>query len=152
MSLVSRLLSTQCHVQSSKSMKRPRDSWSFLSEISILIENSSVRFTSFISHKISYIHRNHLMHFLALCNMFIKFLSRPQIHHLVNDLHCRQTSSSKGWPNPTSKCMIKEIFNKKDYRPPCKKNVKLNSAAYALYKYIVGRSISMILKSKLKIK
>ena len=120
MSLVSRLLSTQCHVQSSKSMKRPRDSWSFLSEISILIENSSVRFTSFISHKISYIHRNHLMHFLALCNMSIKFLSHPQIHHLVNDLHCRQTSSSKGWPNPTSKCMIKEIFNKKDYRPPCK--------------------------------
>ena len=30
------------------------------------------------------------------------------------------------------------------------KNVKLNSAAYALYKYIVRRSISMILKSKLK--
>ena len=35
--------------------------------------------------------------------------------------------------------------------PPAK-NVKLNSAAYALYKYIVNRSISIILKSKLKIK
>ena len=105
-----------------KDLEISDDSWSILSEIFILVQNSSVRLTSYISDKISYIRRNHPMHFLVLCNMSIKFLSNPQIYYLVDGLHCRQTSSSKGWPNPTSKCMIKEIFfNKKDYRPPCKK-------------------------------
>ena len=93
-----------------KDLEISDDSRSILSEIFVLVQNSSVRLTSYISDKISYIRKNHPMHFLVLRNMSIKFSSNPQIYHLVDGLHCRQTSSSKGWPNPTSKYMINEFF------------------------------------------